>query len=280
MRRDTDAATREHSMTSEKFLVTGAFGCIGAWAKQTLLESSGTVSYRLDDAPTQRSDEYQKTLRTSFTEARHYNVGQVHDSAYEVKTAEVIAGIGLRHELEHAHFAGSFRKKYLLFDADEMLLVMDQHAAHERINYERFRTALDARNIETQSLLAPVTLALSPFETIEIEKKLAEISQMGFDVVLWDAQTVAINAHPALFRDPVAAVRNLLAGSCADLRLHDKAARMACRASVMSGDRITMTEAENIKKQLLACENPFTCPHGRPTVIELSESDLAKQFLR
>jgi DNA mismatch repair protein MutL len=279
-------------------------GCIGAWAKQTLLESSGTVAYKIDDttvlpeqtflrpsfasiqsarpaASQERAAEYQATLKEAFADAqKHFAIGQVHDSAYEVETAENIAHIGLRQKLEHADYAGSYRKKYILFDADESLLVIDQHAAHERINFEIFLKSLQNGNIETQPLLAPLTLSLSPFEKVGLNEKIAEINTLGFDVALFDANTLAIHAHPALLRDAASAVRNLIAGSPADLRTKDKAARMACRASVMSGDRITQTESENLRKRLLACENPFTCPHGRPTVIELAESELAKQFLR
>ena len=82
-----------------------------------------------------------------------------------------------------------------------------------------------------------------------------------------------------LIKNPETAVRNLISGSNPS-QDKNKIASKACRASIMSGDVVNKEEANNIIKELLKCEDPFTCPHGRPTVIQLEEKDIAKQFLR
>lgn len=186
----------------------------------------------------------------------------------------------LQTRLKNAKFIGGFINKYLLFEENHALLLMDQHAAAERVNYEKFLNQIRKGKIEIQHLLTPVTLSLTPqeFNTYELMKDILE--KIGFSNNQWDATSIAIHSHPIFIKNIERAIRNLLAERSMSQCDMDTVARRACRSSVMTGDKLQTAEAEKLKQQLIECFDPFTCPHGRPTVVELTENFLDKQFLR
>lgn len=186
----------------------------------------------------------------------------------------------LQSKLEKARTIGAFQQKYLLFESGSSLLVIDQHAAAERINYEMFIRQMDRRQIEVQHLLTPVLLKLNARELLIWEEAKEKLDEIGLSSHQFDRETIAIQTHPLLIKNVEKAVRDLLAGDNVAQCDHDTIARRACRASVMAGDKLNQPQAEYQREQLLQCLDPFTCPHGRPTVIELTGSFLDKQFLR
>jgi DNA mismatch repair ATPase MutL len=103
---------------------------------------------------------------------------------------------------------------------------------------------------------------------------------VGIETTAFDEDTIAIQTQPVLLKNMENALRVLLSGD--DVARCDRAtiARRACKASIVSGDKMDASQADYQRKQLLMCHDPFTCPHGRPTVIELKESFLDRQFLR
>jgi len=179
-----------------------------------------------------------------------------------------------------AAYAGAFMNKYLFFEVENSLLVMDQHAAQERIVYEKLKQQIESGKIETQSLITPIILNMSKQETLAWEQSKEKLAQLGFETTLWDKESLAIHAHPVLITKPEIALREFLSGESVERCDMDNLARRACRGSIMAGDKISKSEAEHLKNELAQCADPFTCPHGRPTVIELRESFLNKQFLR
>jgi len=106
------------------------------------------------------------------------------------------------------------------------------------------------------------------------------LEKMGFSTTSWDKETIAIHSHPQLIDAPETAARNILSEEKTPNRDTNTLARRACRQSIMVGTQVKKEEAESLKKQLLQCDDPFTCPHGRPTLIEIEEDFLNKQFLR
>ncbi len=186
----------------------------------------------------------------------------------------------IQHKFENAHFVGSFITKYLLFQSDRSLLIVDQHAAQERIMYELLIKNMQKGTLEVQNLLSPVVLRLTPQEMLIWEEMKDTLDEIGLSNNQWDNESVAIHAHPILIKDIEKAVRQILAGETIPKTDHDTLARRACRSSIMAGDKINREQAEFQREQLLQCLDPFTCPHGRPTVIELTEDFLNKQFLR
>ena len=106
------------------------------------------------------------------------------------------------------------------------------------------------------------------------------LKKIGFESNQWDEESIAVHTYPVLIKDPERSVRQLLSGENIAKCDHDTIARRACRDSVMAGDRLSSEQIENQIQELLNCLDPFTCPHGRPTVVEMSEDFFDKHFLR
>ena len=186
----------------------------------------------------------------------------------------------LTHKFAQARYIGTLNNKFLLFESGSSLLCVDQHAAQERIMFERFTKQIESKSVEVQPLLTPIVIRLSANETINIEEFGPTLSAMGFETSLLDNQTLAVHTHPVLLKNIESAVRTLLSGDSIERFDRNTLARRACKASIVSGDRLSPIQVEHQRGELLACHDPFTCPHGRPIIIELTENFFDKQFLR
>ncbi len=186
----------------------------------------------------------------------------------------------LRDKFTSSRYIGQFMNKYLLFEANSTLLLVDQHAAQERIMFEKFKNQIEAGTVEVQPLLTPILLKLSPQERIAWEETQEKLHEVGIETNQFDDETIAIQTQPTLLKNIERTVRTLLAGDDTPRLDKDTLARRACKASITAGDKLATEQVEHQRKQLLACHDPFTCPHGRPTVIEITDSFLERQFLR
>ncbi len=191
------------------------------------------------------------------------------------------AGSGLIKKFTRSRYIGAFINKFLLFEADRSLLVVDQHASQERIVFEALIRQMERGKIEVQNLLTPDLMKVSMVEMLAWEEGKETLDKLGLTTTQFDKTTIAIHTCPALLSDPIRAVRELLAGEGKLNRAdHATLARRACKASIRAGDPLKPQQAEFQKEQLLKCRDPYTCPHGRPTIIELQESFLDRQFFR
>ncbi|MFP4472995.1 MAG: DNA mismatch repair endonuclease MutL [Candidatus Omnitrophota bacterium] len=186
----------------------------------------------------------------------------------------------LREQLNAARFSGIFRSTYLFFESGKTLLIIDQHAAQERIMFEQLIAQMRRGKLEVQRLLSPYLVSATVQEMTVWQEAQERFSELGFESSAFDETTIAVHTHPALVQEPETAFRELLAEGDIARCDHETLARRACRASVMAGDRLNAEQADYQREQLLQCKDPFTCPHGRPTVIEMTEDFLRKQFLR
>jgi DNA mismatch repair protein MutL len=176
---------------------------------------------------------------------------------------------------------------YLLFQSNSDLLVIDQHTAHERVLYEEVLARMEAHNGVGQSLLLPVQVELGAEQMALFVESREVLNQTGFAIEHFGGSTVRIEAVPAILsrKSPETAIRAIL-DDLASLRKsgHDLkkavAQSVACRSAVMAGDRLTDREAVAVVERLLACNERYSCPHGRPTFIKMSRRDLDKQFGR
>jgi DNA mismatch repair protein MutL len=167
-----------------------------------------------------------------------------------------------------------------VFESGDSMLLIDQHAAQERITFERLKDQIEKAKVEVAQLLAPVLIKLSPQEMVSWEENKVILEKAGFSTTLFDRDTLALHSHPQLVTQPENSVRNLLSGENIPKLDPETLARMACRSSVMAGFAMNKEQAEFQRQALLNCSDPFICPHGRPTVIEILEETLQKQFLR
>ena len=177
---------------------------------------------------------------------------------------------------------------YLLLEGPEGLLVVDQHALHERVVYERLVRQHDAREVQVQRLLTPVVVEVTPDEQAWLLQMQHELQQEGLLVDAFGSTAVAVHGLPAVLAktDPRRLVRDLLAGEGGDGRRALKAQvaerfhSMACRAAVMSGDKLGDEEIAALLVEAAQLEHPHNCPHGRPTVLTFGAAELERYFRR
>jgi DNA mismatch repair protein MutL len=175
---------------------------------------------------------------------------------------------------------------YVIAEGPAGLYLIDQHAAHERVLYERFLAAELAGTKASQPLLAPVLLELTPVQQALVTSLMPALTEHGFDVEPFGPGGFLLRAAPASLRreDPSRAFTELLdlltrEDSPAEPRRR-VAASLACHAAVRAGQGLAPEEMRDLIEQLEACETPQTCPHGRPTMLHLSADELARRFSR
>ena len=175
---------------------------------------------------------------------------------------------------------------YIIAEGPAGLYLVDQHAAHERVMYERFLKDLGASTTVAQPLLAPLSLELTPSQASLVSSFANALEEHGFGVEPFGGGGYLLRTTPAGLRreDPARAFVELLdlltrEDAPADPR-HRVAASLACHAAVRAGQTLAPEEMRDLIEQLEACEAPQTCPHGRPTMLHLSADELAKRFSR
>jgi DNA mismatch repair protein MutL len=183
---------------------------------------------------------------------------------------------------------GQVAATYVVAEGPDGLYLIDQHAAHERILYERMLAARAQDAIEVQPLVAPLVLELSPEQAAVAAQELDRLRPLGVVLEPFGGRSYLLRALPAVLshEDPDAALREVLDGFLAD---HDAVAgahearlvTLICkRAAVKGGHVLALPEMQELVRQLEACRSPRTCPHGRPTMVHVSAGELARQFGR
>jgi DNA mismatch repair protein MutL len=182
---------------------------------------------------------------------------------------------------------GRFSDRYLLLQSGDNLYVVDQHTAHERVLYEEMLRRFDNSSVESQTLLLPVQIELTPEQMSVFAEVSDELNRGGFTVSEFGGRMVNVEAVPVVMakRSPQKVVMSVLDDLSAFRRkgqdlTKGMAQSMACRAAVMAGDRLSEAEATHLIERLLQCSDKYTCPHGRPTFIRITRHDLDKQFGR
>jgi DNA mismatch repair protein MutL len=184
---------------------------------------------------------------------------------------------------------GVLQKLYVLMESKEGLVMMDQHAAHERVNFEKFRRALESGGVPCQRLLMSITLQTTPRDADLLKQNLDALTRLGIEIEPFGPNVFKVEALPAFLKtdDPAAWLDQVieelgsLSAKTSSLRLSEDAiASTACRASVKSNDVLSVPELQALLKDLLACEMPYCCPHGRPTLVQISTAELERKFGR
>lgn len=176
---------------------------------------------------------------------------------------------------------------YILSQAKGNLVVLDQHASHERILYEEALRNLTGRPASAQQVLFPIVSELSPQEYQIFEEHKELIRRLGFEVKHFGGKSILVTAVPTLVRNKSGEVflKEILTqleeeGRMEKDRVKAVAKSFACHGAIKAGERLNMEEMQGLVKQLFTTDEPYSCPHGRPTVIKLSLDELNKKFGR
>lgn len=204
----------------------------------------------------------------------------VQDSVRAVRAETAEAG------LQRPRYLGQLAASYLLCESEQGLLVVDQHAAHERLLFERLRRHYLERRLARQSLLFPEMVECSALQSEVLEQRSEEIGHFGLDIEHFGGQSWVIKAIPALLAalPPLEIFHGLLASfvdeMAADKRLEDVLASMACKAAIKAHDSLNQQEGEALIQQMVAADIFSHCPHGRPVVRLFSPNEIKAWFNR
>lgn len=177
---------------------------------------------------------------------------------------------------------------YWIIEYEDKIYIIDQHAAHEKVMFESLMYKLNNKQIGTQMINPPIILNLSMNEAALLEKYLENFKEVGFEIEAFGGQDYAVRGVPSdlysldsyeVLMDIVDNLSNETGKMVPDI-VTEKIASMSCKAAVKGNSRMSIQEANALIEQLLSLENPYNCPHGRPTIISISKYELEKKFKR
>ncbi len=189
----------------------------------------------------------------------------------------------LKHKL-----IGQLFDTYWLVEFNEQLFIIDQHAAHEKVLYEKTIKSLKERDYTSQMINPPIILTLSMNEEILLKKHFDYFTNIGFEIEHFGGREYAVRAVPGnlfsiakkeLLMEMIDGLSEDISSHSADI-IYEKVASMSCKAAVKGNNRLSAMEANELIDQLLDLENPYACPHGRPTIISMTKYELEKKFKR
>ena len=189
---------------------------------------------------------------------------------------------------KHHKIIGQLFDTYWLVEFEEKLFIIDQHAAHEKVLYEQTIKKIKEQNFVSQAISPPIILTLSNEESATLSRYEKELIRFGYEFEPFGGKEYAITAIPADFSevDMKAVFFEMLAdfatisGENTPTLILEKIASMSCKAAVKGHNRLSLAEAKHLIDTLLTLENPYQCPHGRPTIIAMTKYEIEKKFKR
>ncbi len=183
---------------------------------------------------------------------------------------------------------GQIFDTYWIVEFDKSMYIIDQHAAHEKVLYERFLKQLDNEEIASQIISPAGVISLSSIEADAVEKHLASLRKLGFEIEHFGGREYSISAIPTILPsiDKEVWLKELITellevDSAKNTEsILEKIASMSCKAAIKGNQRISYEEAKILIDELLELDNPYNCPHGRPTVIQMTKTEIEKKFKR
>ena len=261
------------------------------------------VEVKVDIFPTTESKSVgaNKEIELTATEAKELEEVESVQTQKPQQTEQPVTEVYEQQQLEAldtGFLTESARKKhkvigqlfdtYWLIEYEEKLFIIDQHAAHEKVLYEQTMEKLKAKSFDSQAISPPIILTLDNEEVATLKKYEKEIVEFGYEIEPFGGKEYAITAIPADFSD--VDMRSMfidmlddfanISGEQAPILIMEKVASMSCKAAVKGHDHLSLEEATHLIDTLLTLENPYQCPHGRPTIISMTKYELEKKFKR
>lgn len=209
--------------------------------------------------------------------------------APEQMTLESMSPDFLTRDAKKMHrIIGQLFKTYWLIEYEDKLYIIDQHAAHEKVLYERTMARLHEKEYTSQAISPPIVLSLDAKEQEMLERYRKDIERLGYEIENFGGREYMISAVPDnlfsidmkdLFIEMLDDFSNLTGRETPDL-IMEKVASMSCKAAVKGNDALSLPEIDALIEELLTLDNPFNCPHGRPTIIAMSKYEIEKKFKR
>ena len=181
---------------------------------------------------------------------------------------------------------GTILNTYIVLEKGTSMYLLDQHAAHEKVLYEEYMTKFKSQSIDMQMLLDPIVLELSNIDMLHVENNLDLFMKFGFEIEIFGDNHIMVRGVPNIFGTAQSEkfIFQIIDNigdleSSYDLKM-DKIASMSCRAAIKANDKIHFDEIHSLLSKMEKCENPYTCPHGRPSMVEISKKEIEKMFKR
>ena len=193
----------------------------------------------------------------------------------------------LEKRIPYMEYIGQYAGTYLIFQNDEGLFLMDQHAAAERIRYEKYLVALTNPSSVTQELLIPEIIEMSKSEKLFVENNMNEFNKLGIYLEEAGPTSMYLRSVPVwIIGDAIFVteemIKCIVESNSIDLKkIRDELAkRIACKGAIKANRNLEKEEVDSLVEQLKKCTNPYSCPHGRPTIITFTQKEIEKLFLR
>lgn len=193
-----------------------------------------------------------------------------------------------REAVDEYHIIGQVFDTYWIVQYQDQMLLIDQHAAHEKVLFERFSKQINEGGIVSQQLMPPIILSLTMREESVLNQHMDDFASLGFEIEHFGGREYALRAMPDLFSD--ISSKDMLIEILDELEesdhrtngelLYNRIATKACKAAVKGNNSISQREAKALIEELVTLDNPYHCPHGRPTIITMTKSELEKKFKR
>ena len=266
----------------------------------TTIEHTAKTSYNIDfNIVEEDSDTYKNTSKNSFqsdggmmnttdVEQAFCDKDELHCDTNKSSKEEFKGGILAKKALPDIKIIGQIFGTYWIIEYDDNVYMIDQHAAHEKVMYERFVKEISRNKVTSQNLLPPVVVTLSGSQSQIVEEIDEYLHKLGFEIEPFGGNEYVIKAVPTeLFG---ISEKDLLFDIIDQYSLEGKKttpdtvlvklATMACKAAIKGNMNISLLEAKALIEELMSLDNPYNCPHGRPTMIFMSKSDVEKKFKR
>jgi DNA mismatch repair protein MutL len=210
-----------------------------------------------------------------------------HNQIREINNRDVINEEDIP-KLPSLEVIGQFNKTYIIAQAMGELYIIDQHAAHEKLLFEKFKKDIEQRSIAVQLLITPVVVELSAEDYFYFIENKQIFNNAGFVTETFGDNTITVREVPYIlgkldiknfFIEVIDNLKNLGSGKTTDVK-YQSIAKMACRSAIKANDALSETEIKSLMEQIRFLQDPFNCPHGRPTIIKVTLNELEKRFKR
>ena len=254
---------------------------------QALTLIPNITSLELSEKTEEEIENYNHDFEKEYTVSEALTLDLDYSTKEEKKEEDSNDSLG-EYKIKYMRPVGIVHATYIIAENEDGMFMIDQHAAQERINYERYLKAMSSEDHKKVDLLVPISIELSNKDAIILKEHMDLFESIGFDAEEFGINTIMIRSHPYFLPKGYEeqAIRKIIDIICEkesfskEKFVEKTAITLSCKMAIKANDVISLEEAEVLLNTLRRTENPFTCPHGRPTIITYTKYDLEKLFKR